>query len=103
MNEQLKLDSTTEQVFEVPVGKNYAVFNLLFTNVSAGSSTFNGWIIKAGDVSSNDNLFMKDKTMASNDIFSYNEKIFLSAGDKLTFALDSGTNQINVFINHIEI
>lgn len=103
MNYQLKIDSTSQAEMVVPTGKRYAVYNILLSNISGATSVFNGWIIKNGDVFSNDNLFIKQKSMLADDIFVFNEKIFLEAGDKISFALDAGTNQINAFINYIEI
>lgn len=103
MNYQLKLDSVTNQEMVVPTGKRYAIYNILFSNIAAAASVFNGWIVNNGDTNNNDNLFVSQKNIPAGDIFVFNEKLFLSEGDKLSFALDSGSNQINVFISYIEI
>jgi hypothetical protein len=104
MIENLKItDTTTEKFFQAPVGKNYAIYNILFTNVGVADSPFDCWLVKNGGVLSNDTLFLKAKNLTLGLVYNYNEKIFLGPGDKISFKLNSGTEQINIFVSYIEI
>ena len=104
MLEVLQLtDSTTEKLFQVPAGKNYAIYNIVFTNISGVASAFNGWLVKNGSAVDNDSLFIKAKSLTAGFVYNFNEKILLGPQDKISLKLDAGTNQINVFINYIEL
>jgi len=105
MIENLKItDDVTEKFFQAPVGKNIAIYNIMFTNVGAGASSFNSWLVKSAGTLSNDTLFIKAKALTPPLIYNYNEKIFLGPGDKISFKLDTGsTEQINIFVSYLEI
>jgi len=99
---QLK-DAITEKFLQAPVGKNYAIFSITFVNISGVASTINTWIVKNGDTANNDNLFLQQKSLTAGSVYTFKEKIFLGEQDKVAFMLDAGTDQVNVFINYIEV
>jgi len=103
MIKTFKLISTSQQEFEIPAGKNYAIYNISLSNVSNATSPVNFWIVPNGELIDLDRKFLNAKSLDAGLIYNFNEKLFLSEGDKLVFALDSGTDQINVFISYIEI
>lgn len=104
MLEVLQLtDNTTEKLFQAPAGKNYAIYNIVFTNISGAASAYDGWIVKNGNAVDNNSLFIQAKSLTAGFVYNFNEKILLGPQDKISFKLNTGTNQINVFINYIEI
>lgn len=88
-----KLVKTQLDMLEVPVGKSYAITNIMVCNTDSegngNDAIFNMYLIPNGAAKGDETMVIYDLVLPTGETFTFDsEKIVLDQGDKLSFEAD---------------
>lgn len=110
-----RLTTTQLDILEVPVGKSYAITNIMVCNTNSNSSgldaDFDMHLIPDADSLGAKNMVVKQMTLPVGETFTFDsEKIVLGEGDKLSFVArpnngggDAGNTNLSATVSYLEV